>query len=440
MHQDAADGADGAAAPAQATPPLAGVRVIELGSFVAAPAAARILADFGADVIKVELPGTGDELRQWGELVTTRDGKQISAWWLSQGRNKRFVTLNLREPEGQELALRLIAQSDIVIENFRPGRLESWNLGYEHLRAVNPRIVLVRISGYGQTGPYREKAGYGNASESMGGLRYVTGFPDRPPVRVGVSLGDTLAAQQAVSGALLALRVAERTGQGQVVDIAITEAVFAVTEGMLTEYAHKGVVRERMGNILLRAAPSNVYRTRDDKWIAIGANGENVFRRFAAAIQQPEMANDPRFVDNRARIANHDVLDEIIGAWAATHTLAELQQTLDAAGVPAGRVMSIADIASDAQFQARGMIARVPDARMPEGAAVMPGIIPRLSETPGRITHSGGELGADNQAVFGDLLGISDTELERLQANNIIGSPSQTTAQPYANRETRGAD
>ncbi|MGE5334047.1 MAG: CaiB/BaiF CoA transferase family protein [Nitrososphaerota archaeon] len=419
------DGAPPGDLPAEGALPLAGVRVIELGSFVAAPAATRLLADFGADVIKVESPGAGDELRQWGELLETRDGGRLSAWWLTQGRNKRFVTINLRDPDGQALALKLIAQSDIVVENFRPGRLESWNLGYERMRAVNPRLVLVRISGYGQTGPYREKAGYGNVSESMGGLRYVTGFSDRPPVRVGVSLGDTLAAQQAVFGALLALRVAERTGHGQVVDVAITEAVFAVTEGMLTEYAHKGVVRERTGNKLLRAAPSNVYRTGDDKWIAIGGNGENVFRRFAAAMRMPELASDPRFIDNRARIAHHDVLDQIIGAWTAAHPLAELQQILDEAGVPAGPVMSIADIAADPQFQARDMIARVPDERLPEGAAIMPGIIPRLSETPGRIAHSGGEPGADNQAVFGDQLGLGTAELEHLQARHVIGASAQ---------------
>lgn len=431
------------AAPEQAQPdcplPLTGVRVVELGSFVAAPATARILGDFGADVIKVELPGVGDELRQWGELLTTRDGRQLSAWWLTQARNKRFVTINLRDPEGQNLALKLIAKSDIVIENFRPGRLESWNLGYERMREAHPRIVLVRISGYGQTGPYREKAGYGNVSESMGGLRYVTGFPDRPPVRVGVSLGDTLAAQQAAFGALLALRVAERTGRGQVVDVAITEAVFAVTEGMLTEYAHKGVVRERVGNTMLRAAPSNIYQTSDEKWIAIGGNGENVFRRFVAAMGMPDMADDPRFSDNRARIANHDVLDEIIGAWTASHTLAEIQQTLDAAGAPAGPVMSIADIATDPQFQARGMVARVPDARFPEGAAIMPGIIPRLTETPGRIAHAGGDLGADNQAVLGNLLGLDSAELRRLQARHVIGSPTQS-AQSQRRHEIRGAE
>jgi len=274
--------------------PLAGVRVLELGSFVAAPAATRTLADFGADVIKVEQPGSGDELRQWGEMIAMREG-EISAWWVSLARNKRLVSLNLRHPKGQELALRLIAQSQIVVENFRPGRLDAWNLTYERMREVNPAVVLVRISGYGQTGPNHDRAGYGNVSESMGGLRYVTGFPDRPPVRIGVSLGDMLAAQQAALGAVMALRVAEQTGQGQVVDVAITESVFAMTESMVTEYTHNGMVRERAGNKLLRAAPSNVYRTSDDRWIAIGGNGENVFRRFARAMGQPDLPNDERF-------------------------------------------------------------------------------------------------------------------------------------------------
>ncbi|PWT73060.1 MAG: hypothetical protein C5B60_08675 [Chloroflexi bacterium] len=405
----------------QPQPPLAGVRVIELGSLVAAPTATRILADFGAEVIKIESPEAGDELRKWGEQIETRDGRHVSAWWLSQARGKRYVTVNLRVPEGQDLVLALIARSDIVVENFRPGRLEAWNLSYERMRELNPRIVLVRISGYGQTGPYRDKAGYGNVSESMGGLRYVTGYPDRPPVRIGVSLGDSLAGQQAALGALLALRVAEHTGTGQVVDVAITEAVFAVTESMLTEYAHKGVVRERSGNNLLRAAPSNVYKTGDGKWIAIGGNGENVFRRFAAALGRPELAADSRFVDNRARVANHESLDEIIGRWTAAHTLGELQATLDAAGVPAGPVMSIADIAANLQFQARGMIARAPDARLPEGAVIMPGIVPRLTETPGQITHAGGELGADNQAIFSDLLGLDDDRRGALEANGVIG-------------------
>lgn len=406
--------------------PLEGVRVLELGSFIAGPQTTRMLADFGADVIKVETPGGGDELRHWGEMVETSTGK-VSAGWLAAARNKRLITLDLHRPAGQDLVLRLIKQCDIVVENFRPGRLEGWNLDYERMREVNPRVVLVRISGFGQTGPYRERAGYGNVSESMGGIRYVTGFPDRPPVRVGVSLGDNLAAQQAAFGAMLALRVAERTGRGQVVDVAITEAVFAVTDAMLSEYVHGGVVRNRSGNAFLRAAPSNVYLTGDEKWLAIGGNGDNVFRRFARAMGHPELADDPRFSDNRARLANIDTLDEMISQWTRSLPLAEAQARLDANGVPAGPVMSIADIAADPHYRARGIIAEVPDARLPEGVAVVPGIIPRLTDTPGHIRRAGGELGADNHAVFGDLLGVSAEEWATLAADGIIApnnSPS----------------
>lgn len=400
-------------------PPLAGVRVLELGSFVAAPMATRILADFGAEVIKVEPPGRGDELRTWGTAVSTHSG-HISAWWLSQARNKRLITLDLHHAEGQALALKLVERSDIVIENFRPGRLEAWNLGYEHMREVNPGVVLVRISGFGQTGPYRERAGYGNVSESMGGIRYVTGFPDRPPVRVGVSLGDALAAQQAAFGALMALRARERDGYGQVVDVAITESVFALTEAMLTEYTHAGVVRERLGNSMLRAAPSNVYRTSDGHWMAIGGNGENVFRRFTQAMGQPELVEDERFQHNRARVAHHRELDEIVGTWVASLPLQKVQAILDEAGVPAGPVMSIADIAADPQFLARDMIAQVPDKRLPGNVAVMPGIVPHLTETPGTITHSGGDLGADNFAIYTGLLGLAPAEVERLQAKGVL--------------------
>jgi crotonobetainyl-CoA:carnitine CoA-transferase CaiB-like acyl-CoA transferase len=352
-------------------------------------------------------------------MVSTRSG-QISAWWLAQSRNKRLITLDLHRTEGQALALRLIEQVDIVIENFRPGRLEEWNLGYERMKAVNPRVVFVRISGFGQTGPYRERAGYGNVGESMGGLRYVTGFPDRPPVRIGVSIGDSLATQQAAFGAMLALRTSERDGQGQVVDVAITEAVFALTEAMLTEYKHAGVVRERMGNSMLRAAPSNVYQTADGHWLAIGGNGENVFRRLAQAMGQPTLSEDDRFHDNSARVAHYRELDQIIGSWVAVRTLAEVQAILDEAGVPAGPVMSIADIAADQQYHMRGMLAEVSDERMPEGITFMPGIIPRLTETPGAIVHSGGDLGADNQSIYGGLLGIDLQELDQLQAEGVI--------------------
>ncbi len=403
----------------QRAAPLAGVRVLELGSFVAAPLAARILADFGAEVIKVEPPKRGDELRTWGTMLPTQTGT-ISAWWLAQSRNKRLITLDLHHPEGQALALKLVAHSHIVIENFRPGRLDAWGLGYEQMSKCNPCVVLVRISGFGQTGPYRERAGYGNVSESMGGIRYVTGYPDRPPVRVGVSLGDALAAQQAAFGAMLALRASERDGHGQVVDVAITEAVFALTEAMLTEYMHLGLVRERMGNSMLRAAPSNIYQTEDGHWLAIGGNGENVFRRLAAAMGQPQLATDPRFIDNTARITHHQELDALVGAWVAHHTLDELQKSLDREGVPAGPVMSIADIATNPHYKERGMITSIPDERMPEGVVSMPGIVPRLTATPGTITHSGGELGADNQNIYTGLLGLPMADLERLQREGVV--------------------
>ncbi len=403
----------------QSAPPLTGVRVLELGSFVAAPMATRILADFGADVIKVERPCKGDELREWGAMAPTKSG-HISAWWLSQARNKRLITLDLHQAAGQALALKLVERCDIVVENFRPGRLDAWNLGYDRLHAINPGVIMVRISGFGQTGPYHERAGYGNVSESMGGLRYVTGFPDRPPVRVGVSLGDALAAQQAAFGALLALRARERDGRGQVIDVAITEAVFALTESMVTEYMHAHVVRERLGNNMRQAAPSNVYQTDDGHWLAIGGNGDNVFRRLALALGHPNLAEDARFHDNRARVAHSTELDEIVGSWVASHTLAEAQEALDTAGVPAGPVMSIADIVADPHYQARGMIARVPDARFQDGMAFMPGIVPRLSDTPGVITHGGGDLGADNTSIYSDLLGLTARDLERLTAEGVI--------------------
>lgn len=399
--------------------PLSGIRVLEISSIIAAPMAARILGDFGAEVIKVEVPPYGDELRRWGTMIPLSTGR-LSAWWLSMARNKRLITLNLRVPAGQALALKLIEQSDIVIENFRPGRLEAWNLGYECMREVNPGVILVRISGYGQTGPYRERAGYGNIGESMGGLRYITGYPDRPPVRIGVSLGDEIAATQAALGAVLALQARQRTGQGQVVDVAITEAVFAMTEGMLTEYAHAGVIRERTGNVLKQTAPSNIYRTRDERWLAIGGNGDNVFRRLTQCIGHPEIYDDPRFSDNQGRIAHNQELDDIIGAWTAQHTLDEAQARLIEAGIPAGPVMNIADIAADPQYQARDMIVHVPDARMPDQEAILPGIIPHLTGTPGRIEHCGGEMGQDNHEIYHDMLGLDAAEIERLKAEGII--------------------
>lgn len=400
--------------------PLAGVRVLEFGSFIAAPLASRIFADFGAEVIKVETPNHGDELRTWGKTMPTTDGDELATWWFSQARNKRLITLDLRQAEGQRLALELVKSCAVVIENFRPGRMEGWNLGWSALEQANPALVFVRISGFGQTGPYSRRAGYGNVCESMGGLRYITGFADSPPVRVGVSLGDGLTAMQSVIGALLALRVAEQTGVGQVVDVAINESVFAMTEAMVTEYIHLDYVRERTGNQLLRAAPSNVYKTRDGAWMAISGNSDGVFRRLMDAMQQSELATDPRFRDNQQRVIHVDLLDAMIGEWAAGHTRAEVQTLLDAAGVPAGPVYSIADIASDEQFLARDMIVRVDDPRVTGGTVAMSGIVPRLERTPGRIRFTGQALGADNRLIYHDLLGLSDEEMAHLHEGGVI--------------------
>lgn len=318
----------------------------------------------------------------------------------------------------------------MVVENFRPGRLEAWGLGYADLKRENPDLIMVRISGYGQTGPYREKPGFGNIAESMGGIRYITGYPDQPPVRVGLSLGDSVAALYSVIGALLALYWRDGAphrrqrsdgsavpgggapGRGQMVDVALTEAVFSLLEGILPEYAASGTVRERQGNLLSGAAPSNMYPTRDGKWFAIGANGDGIFRRFAAAIGRPELTQDPRFAENQGRVANIHELDAIIADWTRLHSQEELSQILDGADVPAGPVYSIAEIARDPQFLARNMILHVPDKQV--GEVVMPGVVPTLSETPGSVRWAGQAVGAHNKEVLGSLLGLGDAEIEAL--------------------------
>lgn len=417
---------------ASAPGPLAGLRVLELGSLIAGPLATRILADFGAQVIKVE-PPEGDPLRGWG--ILTEHG---SLWSMVQARNKQTITLDLKKEKARDLVRRLAAESDVVVENFRPGRLEAWGLGYDDLKRINPRLVMVRISGYGQTGPYKDRPGFGNIAEAMGGIRYVTGFQDRPPVRVGLSIGDSLAALYAVIGSLLALYRRDAvpvrgqlapdapggdcrngaSGTGQVVDVALTEAVFSLLESILPEYAAFGAVRERQGNTLATAAPSNVYPTRDGKWLAIGANGDSIFRRFTALIGQPELAEDPRFIDNAARVAHVDKIDGIIEDWTLGHDMNELIELLAGAGVPAGPVYSIADIAADLQFQARQMILEVPDARI--GRVTMPGVVPVLTETPGSVRWAGPAIGADNHEVLRSVLGLSDEEIEGLADEGVI--------------------
>lgn len=399
--------------------PLGGYRVLELGNLIAAPYAGRIFAEFGAEVIKVERPQGGDELRRW--RLPRGD---TSMFFLLQGRNKRSVTLDLRVPEGQEIARELVRRSDVVIENFRPGTLEGWGLGYDALRAANPGVILVRISGYGQTGPYRDRPGFANVAEALGGLRHLTGYPDRPPVRAGISLGDSLAGLFGVVGALIALRQRERdqAGGGQVVDVALYEAVFAMLESTLPEYDAYDTIRQRTGNTLPGIAPSNIYPCREGKWIVIGANADGPFRRLMAAIGRPDLAADPRFADNPGRARAADLLDAAIGAWTARHTLEEATATLQSAGVPAGPIYAADDIAADPHYAAREMldpreVAVTPDDRR---TVRFPGIVPRLSATPGEVRALAPALGADNDAIYRDLLGLDDARLAALREAGVI--------------------
>ena len=393
--------------------PLDGVRVLELGSLIAGPFSGRILADFGADVLKVEPPGIGDPLRTWS--FVTEHG---SLWSMTQSRNKQSVSIDLRTAEGREIVRKLAIESQIVIENFRPGRMEEWGLGFDDLAQENPALVMVRISGFGQTGPYSHRPGFGNVAESMGGIRYITGWPDRPPMRVGLSIGDSIAALYAVIGTMMALREAERTGQGQVVDVALSESVFSMLEAIVPEYGYDGRVRERTGNLLGGAAPTNMYPTGDNRWLAIGANGDGIFKRFTAAIGQPELADDARFSSNQARRANVEVLDALIAEWTSTRTLDEAMVALDAADVPAGPVYSVKDIAEDPQYQAREMLVDLPDARL--GHLLMPGVVPKLSRTPGEVCTAGPDLGADTATVLSQVLGLDADAIADLQARKVI--------------------
>ena len=404
------------------TGPLGGYRVLELGNLIAAPYAGRLFAEFGAEVIKVERPRGGDELRKW--RLPRGD---TSMFFLLQGRNKRSVTLDLRTPEGQEIARDLVRHSDVVLENFRPGTLENWGLGYDALRAVNPGVILVRISGYGQTGPYRDRPGFANVAEALGGLRHLTGYPDRPPVRTGVSLGDSLAGLFGVIGALLALLHRERgsgTGQGagQVVDVALYEAVFAMLESTVPEYDAYGTIRQRTGNTLPGIAPSNSYPCREDKWIVIGANADALFKRLMIAIGRPDLAEDPRFADNPSRSREAEYLDGVIGLWTARHTLDEALAVLTAAGVPAGPIYAADDIVADPHYQARGMFETHAVSIAPDDhrAVRFPAVVPKLSETPGAVHWLGPALGEHNGEVYRGLLGLDDARLAALREAGII--------------------
>ena len=391
--------------------PLSDLRVIELGQLVAGPFCGQMLADFGADVIKVEPPGRGDPLREWG-----RDGFPI--WWSVTARGKRTVTANLREPEGQDLVRRLAHDADILIENFRPGTLERWGLGYESLSESNPGLIMVRISGYGQTGPYASRPGYASVGEAMGGLRYVMGEPDRVPSRAGISLGDSLTGLFGAFGALAALHERERTGLGQVVDAAIYESVLAIMEGLLGEHAVEGRTRERSGSHLPGIAPSNVYRAGDGLLI-IAANQDTVFRRLARAMGNEALADDARFATHVARGERQAELDALIGEWAATRSVAELEAVLLDNAVPHGRLYTAADMLADPHFAAREAIVTLASERF--GALPMQNVAPKLSRTPGRVRWSGPEtLGAHTQEVLTELLDLTPEQVERLRASGIV--------------------
>jgi formyl-CoA transferase len=394
--------------------PLEGIRVIELGQLLAGPFCGQLLADFGAEVIKIEPPGSGDPLREWGR---ERAGGR-ALWFPIVGRNKKSVTIDLRQPAGQDLARRLIAGADMAVENFRPGTMEKWGLGYESLCAENPGLIMVRVSGFGQTGPYAGRAGYGAIGEAMGGLRHVVGTPEAPPSRVGISIGDTLAATYAALGAMMALHARTRTGRGQVVDSAIYEAVLAMMESLISEYQQAGYIRERTGAILPGIAPSNVYPTADGSMILIAANQDTVFRRLAAVMQAPELADDPRYATHVARGHRQAELDALIGQWTRTLPAATLEPMLEEAGVPAGRIYTAPDIMADPHVQARQAIIRVMHPQY--GELAMQNVAPRLSETPGQVRHPAPPLGADTNAVLTDVLGLDAPTLAELSARHVI--------------------
>ncbi len=395
--------------------PLENIVVLELGSLIAAPFASRLLADFGARVIKVE-PLGGDPLRQWG---VQHEELKTSYWSLVQSRNKELLAIDLRKPQGASLVGELAKAADIVIENFRPGRLKEWGIGYEQLKEKNPNLIMVSISGYGQSGPYRDRPGFGNIAESMGGLRAVTGYPDGEPLRVGVSLGDQVASLYAVIGALLALWNRKNGGAGNHVDVALTEAVFSLTEAALTEYAVAGIVPERTGNRLHRAAPSGVYPTQEGGWVAIGANSDSIFARFARAIDHSDWLDDSSLCTNAGRVDRADWLEERIAEWTQQHTLTEIMAVLVDAQVPAGPIYTIEDIAHDPHFIARGAITT----GMVTGTAeeiVMPGIFPKLLENPGHIRFTHPQVGHDTVRILSDLLGKSPDEIDALQKRGVI--------------------
>ena len=401
-------------APAESEGPLAGIRVVEMGQLIAGPFCGQLLGDFGAEVIKIEPPGTGDPMRAWGR----RNAQGKSLWFPVLGRNKKSITLDLRRPEGQDIARRLIGKADILVENFRPGTMERWGLGYEPLSGDNPGLIMVRVTGYGQTGPYAHRAGFGSIGEAMGGLRYVVGDPAVPPSRMGISIGNSLAATHAALGACMALQARHRTGRGQVVDAAIYEAVLAMMESLVSDYDQTGFIRARTGAILPKLAPSNVYPTSDGQLLVMGANQDSVFRRLCEAMGRPELAEDPRYRTHTARGEHQAELDALIAAWTAGLDAEALEALMDQHGIPAGRMYRAPDMLADAHFCAREAIVRV--AHPDFGRIAMQNVAPRLSDTPGSVRHAGPALGEHTEEVLTALLGISPTEIASLRESGVI--------------------
>jgi len=393
--------------------PLSGLRVIELGQLIAGPFASKILAEFGADVIKIEPPKGGDPLRTWRLL---HDG--TSVWWAAHARNKRSVTLDLRQPEGQEIIRKLAQDADILIENFRPGAMEKWGLGFKDLHAINPKLIMLRVSGYGQTGPYRDRPGFGVIGEAMGGLRYLSGEPGRPPVRVGVSIGDTLSGLHGVIGVMMALRHREQQGGlGQEVDVALYESVFNMMESLLPEYSKFGVVRQPSGASMPGIVPTNAYLCQDGRYALIAGNGDSIYKRLMETIGRADLAADPTLANNIGRAANAERIDAAISAYTKQFSLDAVLEAMNAAGVPAGKSYDAADIANDPHYQARDMIL---EASLPDGSTVqVPGIVPKLSQTPGQVTRPAPELGQHTSEVL-DSLGVSATEQADWKSRGII--------------------
>lgn len=394
--------------------PLSDLRLIEMGTLLAGPFCGQLMGDFGAEVIKVEPPNQGDPMRVWGQ----EKAHGMSLWWPVIARNKKSVTLNLREQEGQEIVRELISKADFLLENFRPGTMERWNLSYDELKKINPGLIMIRVSGFGQTGPYAKRAGFGAVGESMGGLRYVCGDPSAPPSRMGISIGDSLAATFACIGALTALHHRERSGEGQVVDSAIYEAVLNMMESLVTEYDKTGYIRERQGSILPNVAPSNVYPTKDDNMILIAANQDTVFKRLTEAMDRLDLAEDERYSTHSARGAHQEELDEIISAWTRSVDAQALEQMMEEFGIPSGKIYRAPEMLEDAHFQAREAIIKTMHPKF--GELKMQNVAPKLSATPGSVRTPGPELGQHNEEIYKGLLNYSEERMAKLTSSGII--------------------